>query len=892
MAIATANREAFKTSRRLEFLSVGELEKQAGYRQSQWPEMIMKELIDNAVDACEEARVAPQISVDLSEGGIVVADNGPGIPAATVAGIVDLDERVSSRQAYMAPDRGAQGNATKVLVGIPFALRPDAPGALVIESHGQRHEIAVSVDGLSENPAVSLRTTSGDVKTGTRVEVQLPCSQSDQDSPFLQDDPATLSRLLAYCLAYCSFNPHLAIELRWPGDAGPVNRTAADWRKWRPCDPTSVHWYSGEKFAALVKRCMARDMADSRDRPVSEFVQLFDGMSGSRVRKAVLDECGLSRRPLSSLAPDGEPDGLAIEQLREAIAQRARTVPAKRLGLIGKDHLLRAAIADGADESTFRYAKVLHDDDLPGVTEVAFAVKDESDSMTGVFGVNWSAAINNPFRLPTRGGYDSSLDLILGRWFIDEDSPVFLAVHHSQVGARYTDRGKGSLSLPAAAAERIAKAVEKVTAAWVRQRKAEERDRKARLRRQDAVRREKETKRSIKDIAYEIMPAVYEELSRDGKGGRLPVNARQFMYRARPMLLELSGKSKFSDSYFTQQLLPDFIAENPETAGDWDVVYDDRGHFTEPHTGQKVGLGTLDVRRYVADCRPQRGGLPHVTVSSVREFPTHGPINRYGAVLFIEKEGFAPLFKSVRLADRFDIAIMSTKGLSNVAARNLVDEVCCPREGDPLPLFVLHDFDKAGFSILGTLQRSSRRYKFRNQIEVIDLGVRLKDVQRWGLQSEPVVLSRGKVDRNVDPRDNLRENGATQEEIDFLVSKEVNYHTHRTMGVEYRGQRVELNAFSPRDFVAWIEESLTAHGVKKVVPTAEALAQQYQRAAAYRRLCQQLIELEKQISMSDPNECEVPTDLREQVKALLEEKPALAWDAAVMEIATADSRDR
>ena len=31
-------------------------------------------------------------------------------------------------------------------------------------------------------------------------------------------------------------------------------------------------------------------------------------------------------------------------------------------------------------------------------------------------------------------------------------------------------------------------------------------------------------------------------------------------------------------------------------AADWDVVYDDRGHFTEPHTKRVIGLGTLNVR--------------------------------------------------------------------------------------------------------------------------------------------------------------------------------------------------------------------------------------------------------------------------------------------------------
>ena len=77
-----------------------------------------------------------------------------------------------------------------------------------------------------------------------------------------------------------------------------------------------------------------------------------------------------------------------------------------------------------------------------------------------------------------------------------------------------------------------------------------------------------------------------------------------------------------------------------------------------------------------------------------------------------------------------------------------------------IPLLVLHDFDVAGFMIFGTLQRDTRRYQFSNAIELIDLGLRLEDID--GLE------------RNLPrrPRPTLRsaatigQNGATPEEID------------------------------------------------------------------------------------------------------------------------------
>ena len=156
-----------------------------------------------------------------------------------------------------------------------------------------------------------------------------------------------------------------------------------------------------------------------------------------------------------------------------------------------------------------------------------------------------------------------------------------------------------------------------------------------------------------------------------------------------------------SDAYFqAQTLLPDYIAGNPDITADWDVVYDDRGHFTEPYMGRVVNLGTLDVRKYLRGCGPQSAGMPTIAVTDVGKYPTHGIEQSFRGRAVHRKGRFRPFAKSRATRERFDIAIMSTKGLSNVAARRLIDEVCGRCGAIGLPLFVLHDFDKAGFSIL------------------------------------------------------------------------------------------------------------------------------------------------------------------------------------------------
>jgi hypothetical protein len=55
------------------------------------------------------------------------------------------------------------------------------------------------------------------------------------------------------------------------------------------------------------------------------------------------------------------------------------------------------------------------------------------------------------------------------------------------------------------------------------------------------------------------------------------------------------------------------------------------------------------------------------------------------------------------------------------------DTICADHA---VPLLVVHDFK----SIVGTQRRDTRRYAFQNKIEVVDVGMRLEDIE--GLQAE------------------------------------------------------------------------------------------------------------------------------------------------------------
>jgi hypothetical protein len=397
-------------------------------------------------------------------------------------------------------------------------------------------------------------------------------------------------------------------------------------------------------------------------------------------------------------------------------------------------------------------------------------------------------------------------------------------------------------SRPRNIAADIIDAVETATSKWTRQKKSEERH--PGMIRYRVSRMTKEPRTTQKDAAWQIMEEAYMAAS---GGSRLPALARQVYYQARPKIMELTEDKELAYGYFSQTLLPDYIEERRV---DWDVVYDARGHFEEPHTNRRIGCGTIEVGNYLQAMKEPEIVPPEFSDANLDII---GPSGGISGVLFCEKEGFSPLFKAVDLANRHDLVIISTKGVSVTAARRLIDEICgCYG----IPLFVLHDFDVAGFLIFGTLQRDTRRYQFSNAVEVIDLGLRLEDIA--DLEREPAAATR--TDQSI-LRNQLAENGATEEEIDILLD-----------------ERVELNAMTSDDLIEMIERKLKDYGLKKVIPDDDLLAEAYQAFHRSQQLREEFEDLEINFRAT---KIRVPKDLTKRVRAVLDKHPDLRWDDAI-----------
>lgn len=356
---------------------------------------------------------------------------------------------------------------------------------------------------------------------------------------------------------------------------------------------------------------------------------------------------------------------------------------------------------------------------------------------------------------------------------------------------------------------------------------------------------------SIKDAAFEIMEEAYLKASANGT---LPANARQIMYAARPWILQRTGQSKLNDAYFTQTLLPAFMDECADLTAKWDVVYDARGHLVEPHTDHSLALGTIHVREYLQRRPRQEAGALISTSAGLH--PTIGPGDRYGAVLFLEKEGFEPLLRAARISERFDVAVMSTKGMSVIAARALIDRL----SSAGIKILVAHDLDMAGIRIFGTLGSDSSRYQFTSRPDVRRLGLTLDQAVSMDLQSERQEVQ-GDHARILE---GLRNHGASEGELRFIAS----------------GQRVELNAMPSDQFVEWIESSLRANDVQKVIPSAATVEQQARHILGLRHLKRSVSDLEQE-ARNHAAKVQLPSDLDSRMRLVFEKNPVLPWEDAL-----------
>ena len=408
---------------------------QIGHAKELWPLALLKELVDNALDACESAGIAPVIEVEVDENSFTVRDNGPGIPAKTLEDSLNYLLRVSDKSFYVSPTRGQQGNALKTVWAAPFVVNGN--GHVDVWTRGEHHIIETSINRLTQKPKISHRTEPEIVKNGTSIQIYWPGINQliRTETYYSYKFPEEAKRFIQ---EYAALNPHARFKI-----ADKVfEPTDPTWKKWIPSDPTSPHWYTPELLRDLIAAYIVKERADGKAKTVREFVSEFRGLAGTAKQKEVVGNMAKMYLHDFVIESNDEVDMEKVSLLLAAMKKESSPPKPAVLGIIGKDHIKNWMIkyANAAEKSIeYRHKKSVSIDGLPHVAEMAFAVlNNDNDKRRIVSGLNWSPTLVLPAE---------EISALLQKMRFDPHDPVIVFFHIARPRFQFVDRGKTRLEL-------------------------------------------------------------------------------------------------------------------------------------------------------------------------------------------------------------------------------------------------------------------------------------------------------------------------------------------------------------------------------------------------------------------------------------------------------------
>jgi DNA topoisomerase VI subunit B len=458
------NRTTFSASRAAEYFDARQLSTLTGVSTYEFANVILKELVDNSLDACETAGVQPEIDVTVDDDGtdgairICVSDNGPGIPSEVVRSLLDYGVRVSDKAAYRSPTRGAQGNALKTVIGIPYALGSRDPLTITARD-GVVHTIKPNVDpagnvriGHAESNGIPWTSESG-AEAGTIVNVPVRAEKNERSAQDFQPQH--------WVRSFAAFNPHATfryLDKRGGSeDAVFYKSSREDIKKYVPSQPTSPHWYSAESLKVLIFSHIAHAREGGQDLPLGAFVRQFAGLTSSAKAKAVGSQLPSDLTHLSDF--EDRPEDVAW--LLAVMQEQAKEPKATSLGYVGKEHFEQ--FFEGIyNVNEFNYARNsgTMPSSLPVTFELAVAILDEPGHL--YCGINFSPTFGDPLEGTTLAGPKFKADGIRSflsgghalpetdnAWF-ESPASVAVAAHIVTPAPLFLDRGKTRLNMEGA----------------------------------------------------------------------------------------------------------------------------------------------------------------------------------------------------------------------------------------------------------------------------------------------------------------------------------------------------------------------------------------------------------------------------------------------------------
>ena len=316
----------------------------------------VKEAVDNALDACEEAGIAPDIYVEIQEAGdyyrLIVEDNGPGITKEQIPkvfGKLLYGSRFHKRE----QNRGQQGIGISAAV-LYSQLTSGKPAKITSRTKNgvdaEYFELIIDTD--TNEPEIDVEeTTTWERPHGTRIELEMEANMRARN------------QLHDYIKHTAVVNPHARIELREPSEHMKYERVTDQ----LPDETEEIRPHPhGVELGTLIKMLDATDSYS-----LSGFLQGEFTRVGGKTADSVIDNFRDRHfgREMSWEPPQSHEPADVARALDAAVANKGADATAE--------------FADRVDDALDGYERVAHHELDALLDDVAEDVEDKYDVTFG-----------------------------------------------------------------------------------------------------------------------------------------------------------------------------------------------------------------------------------------------------------------------------------------------------------------------------------------------------------------------------------------------------------------------------------------------------------------------------------------------------------------------------
>lgn len=398
---------------------------------------VVKEAVDNSLDACEEARILPEISVQIIEMSperfrIIVEDNGPGIVKKQIPNVF-AKLLYGSKFHSMKQGRGQQGIGISAAV-LYAQLTTGRPARITsrIDPKHPAHYFELHLNTQKNEPEiVKDEEIQWKKEHGTKVELDIEANYQKGDQ--------SVDTYLKECAIV---NPHATIVYTNPKAEQLIFPRASDKL---PKEPQEIkpHPY-GVELGIMLKMIRATDSRTLQSFLMNEFSRV-----GSQTAKEICANAGL--------ATDMKPRELElghVEKLMEGIKKtKIIAPPTDCLVPIGEELLekgLRKEVAAEFYTSVTRAPEVYRG--IPFVIEVALAYGGQQPAEEPVRVLRFANRVPLLYQQSACGAYKSVLQTNWKPYGMQQSGsnapsgPLTIIVHLASVWPPFTSEAKEAIA--------------------------------------------------------------------------------------------------------------------------------------------------------------------------------------------------------------------------------------------------------------------------------------------------------------------------------------------------------------------------------------------------------------------------------------------------------------